>query len=149
MERIRLEIEDRTRAEARQAFYVSPKELYLLRTDPARARRLPVGMVLRAARDRIAPKPGAELAIDVVADGNYVGELPSAGFLLAHWNSMDKTERLQHLADAKRDGSLPRYDEWEAKRAVADRMSSHMSSGSSAPHPQEATRDEATPVSGA
>ena len=32
---------------------------------------------------------------------------------------------------------------------LADRMSSHMSSGSSAPHPQEATRDEATPVSGA
>ena len=31
---------------------------------------------------------------------------------------------------------------------LADRMSSHMSSGSSAPHPQEATR-EATPVSGA
>lgn len=125
VERIRLEIDDRTRdGGGRQGFYVSPKELYLLRTDPERARRLPVGMVLRAARDRLQPKPGAELRIDVVADGNYVGELPNAGFLLAHWNSMDKTERLRHLSDAKREGSLPRYDEWEAERAVTDRMSS-------------------------
>ena len=123
VERIMLEIEDRTRDEPRsRSFYVSPKELYLLRTDPVRARRLPIGMVLRAARDLLDPKPGAELRIDVIADGNYVGELPNAGLLLAHWNSMSKTERLQHLSDAKRDGSLPAFNEWEAPHAVYDRQ---------------------------